>query len=343
VRTNFSAEGRRSSEVQSTTPREGRAWNCATSHSACEAWPMVVGRRNALLGALAFALPGHEALSLPAERVDTIDITSGDFDMHDLFVEGDPALASRFALLSPKGLPRGTRVPLVVALHGLGEAYDENLGVRAWAELYGLKATFSRLRHPPIERVGQRKDLTDPRIAEVNGALAQRAFRGVAVACPFTPHIAALRDPVAGYDAYTKWIADVVLPRARQAAKVIDDPSATAIVGCSMGGPVALEVFSRRPELFGSVGLVQGAVASFSAERHATQIAKASAEHGPRDVLLLSSTGDPYRDGHMALDKELTARSVKHTLLVPPGPHDQPWLRDVGSLEMLLYHDSRLP
>jgi hypothetical protein len=95
--------------------------------------------------------------------------------------------------------------------------------------------------------------------------------------------------------------------------------------------------------MFGSVGLVQGAVGAWLADKHAEMIASAAASHGPRDVLLLSSSADPFRDGHEALDKALSAKHVPHKLLVPPGPHDQPFLRETGSIEMLLYEDMRTP
>src|SRR5690242_3276056 len=110
-----------------------------SAHRACETTHMRLGRREACMVGAALFMP-RRASALPrSERIDTVDITSPDFNMLDLFVDGDPGLASRFALLVPKGLPRGTRVPLVVALHGLGESNDEELGVRAWPDLYGLK------------------------------------------------------------------------------------------------------------------------------------------------------------------------------------------------------------
>jgi len=207
----------------------------------------------------------------------------------------------------------------------------------------GIKGAYSRLRHPPIERESQRKDFTDDRLAEINRVLTQRPFRGVAVACPFTPHIDEFSNPKATYDAYTDWIANVVIPRCRVETPTLVDPFATTIVGCSMGGPIALEIFARHPEMFGSIGLVQGAVGAYFAEKHAQMIADAASAHGPRDVLLLSSGADPYRQGHEALAKALADRAVPHTLLIPPGPHDQPWLRETGSIEMLTYEDGRVP
>jgi pimeloyl-ACP methyl ester carboxylesterase len=304
---------------------------------------MLVGRRDVLVAGAALAFAGR-ALAGPAkERIDTVDITSPDFDLKDLFVSGDVPVGARFSLLVPKGLPRGTRVPLVVALHGLGESHDEELGVHAWPEAYGLKTAYERLRHPPVARQSQRKDFTDERIEEVNRALSTRPFRGVAVACPFTPHIDEFPDPKGTYDAYADWIMNVVIPRSRQEAPVLADASGTAIVGCSMGGPVAIEIFSRHPEAFGSFGLVQGAVGVLLAEKHAKMISDAAATSGPKDVLLLSSGADPYRQGHEALAKALEDRGVPHTLRIPPGPHDQPWLRETGSIELLMYEDARVP
>ncbi|MFO0613808.1 MAG: alpha/beta hydrolase-fold protein [Polyangiaceae bacterium] len=302
-----------------------------------------IRRRDAIVAlgvAAAHALPIHAD---PVERIDTVDVTSDFFDVKDLFVEGDPKLATRFSLIMPKALPKDVKVPLVVALHGLGESGDESLGVRAWPELYGLKTSYERLKKPPVVRESKRKDFTDERLEEVNQLLSTRGFRGVAIACPWTRHIADFPDPKAAYDAYTAWLMDVVIPRARIEGPVSADPLATSIVGCSMGGPVALEVFQRHPEAFGSVGLVQGAVSAFYADKNAQMIADAAASYGRRDVLLLSSQGDPFRDGHEAFAKALDKRGVPNSLRVPPGPHDQPFLRETGSIELLLYQDGRWP
>lgn len=303
-----------------------------------------ITRRNVVLGVAATcATAATSASAAPDERIDTVDVTSAFFDLKDLFVAGDPNLATRFALLVPKGLPEGTKVPLVVALHGLGESTDESLGVRAWPELYGLKTSYERLKRPPVVRESKRKDFTDARLAEVNQILRARGFRGVAVACPWTRQVSTFPDPKATYDAYTDWIMDVVIPRCRIEAPVSLDPAATTLVGCSMGGPIAFEIFQRRPESFGSVGLVQGAVGAYYVDKYSQVVADAAAKYGKRDVLLLTSGGDPFRDSHEAFKTALDKRGVPNTLLVPPGPHDQPFLREAGTIEMLLYQDGRWP
>lgn len=300
-------------------------------------------RRQALasLGALsAWGLAGRAEAEDGSEAIDR---SSNDFDVLDLLVDGDRALGRRFTLLAPKHAAPGAALPLVVALHGLGETHDEKLGVHAWLDLYGLRAAYERLLHPPVRPVGRRGDFTDARLAEVNAALAQAPFRGLVVACPFTPNTKRMNDPARALASYAAWIADTVVPRARREAGAASSTSATTIVGCSMGGAVALEVFARRPEVFGGVGLVQGAVSAWSAPRHAAALAKAIDAAGPRDVHLLTSEEDPFLAGHRALAKELEAKKIRHELRVLPGPHDQPWLRDAGSIEMLLYQDRRRP
>jgi pimeloyl-ACP methyl ester carboxylesterase len=276
-------------------------------------------------------------------RKDTADTSSPDFDVKDLFVDRERCPAGRFTLLSPKPAANAKARPLVVALHGLGEAHDERLGAYAWLDLYGLRTAYARLLHPPIERTSRRKDLTDARMAALNAELARAPFEGLVVACPFTPNPKTQRDPQRALDAYADWIVDDVLPRARREGPAPVGAGATALVGCSMGGAVALEVFARRPEAFGALGLVQGAVSEYTAARIVPKIEKAVASTGSLDLHLLTSEGDPFLAGHRALAAALAAKGIVHTLDVLPGPHDQPWLREIGAIEMLLHQDRRRP
>lgn len=264
-----------------------------------------------------------------------------DVEVRDLKVPGDRALGRRLTLIVPKHLAPGERVPLLVALHGLGETGDERLGAFAWIERYGLLTSYERLRRPPLARTSKRPDWTDARLAEVNAALSARPFRGLCVACPFTPNVHKAANPSAALDGYARWLADVVLPRARAEAPVFDDAARTSLDGCSLGGYIGLEVFLRRPELFGAWGGVQAAIGAHRAAAYADRLAKAVAAAGPRDLHLLTSKGDPFHRANAELAAQLSKRSVGCTLRVLPGPHDQPWLREAGTIEMLLFHERR--
>ncbi|MBK8259467.1 MAG: hypothetical protein IPK82_43275 [Polyangiaceae bacterium] len=243
-------------------------------------------------------------------------------------------------MCTPKHLKAGEKVPLVVLLHGLGETGDERMGVYAWVERYGLSTAYERLRKTPIARTSKRKDWTDARLTEVNTALAKQAFAGMCLVCPFTPNVHKLPNPTAGLDGYAKWIADVVIPKVRKDAPVYTDVGKTAIDGCSLGGYVALEVFLRKPDMFGAFGGVQSAVSEFRAPGYVERIEKALGG-AKKPIHLLTSEGDPFLPGNKKMAAELTKKGIACDLRVVPGPHDQPWLREAGSIEMLYWHDRR--
>lgn len=249
--------------------------------------------------------------------------------------------ASRFDLLVPKHLGKDARVRLVVALHGLGESHDAELGAAAWVDRYGLGTSYERLLAPPVVKTGKRGDWTDERLAEVNASLKRRPFAGLAVACPFTPNFKEVADRAKALREYGEWIIGEVVPLARKEAPCATGPANTAIDGCSMGGPFALDVFIAHADVFGAVGTVQGAFGPQRAPKYAEQIAAASSKHGARSVHLLSSEGDKFKDSAKALAAELTKRNVANAVRILPGPHDQPWLREAGTIEMLLFHDRR--
>ena len=264
---------------------------------------------------------------------------SQDLEIRDLHVDGDRAIARRFVMCVPKHLAPGERVPLLVLLHGLAETVDERLGAFAWLEKYGLGTAYDRLRRAPVLRTSTRGDFTSTRLTEVNASLAAQPFRGLAIACPFTPNVNKAANTNTAIDGFTRWIEDVLLPRARAEAPVIADAAHTSIDGCSLGGWIGLEVFLRRPRLFGAWGGVQSAISVGSAPSYADRIAQAIATTGPRPLHIESSSQDPFRAANEALAAALNKKAIAHELRVPPGPHDQPWLREAGTIEMLLWHD----
>jgi hypothetical protein len=285
-------------------------------------------RRAFLAGVTTTALARAEDATAPPAR---------DLVVRDVTEPKTGGVARRFTLLLPTHLGPNDRVPLVVLLHGLAETADPRMGAYAWLERYGLGTAYDRLRRPPIERTSARRDWTDARLAEVNAELAARPFRGMAIACPYLPP-----NPGASLDALAAWIVDDVIPHAQVDAPVVPDPSKTAIGGCSLGGYAALEIFLRRPDAFAAFAGVQSAIGEAGAPAYAERIARAIAKSGPKKLFLESSSLDPYRAANERLAADLKAKKVPVDLRVPPGPHDQPWLRETGTIEMLLWLDRAL-
>ncbi len=273
--------------------------------------------------------------------------TPPDLRVIDLSLEGDPRLATRVAIFVPNHLAKEEKVPLLVLLHGLGETWDQGVGAYAWVERYGLGNAYARLRRAPITRTSRQTSLLpDAHLAELNASLAAQPFRGVAIACPYTPNVVKLPDPAAALDAYAAWIAEVVVPRARKEAPVFVDAAHTSLDGVSLGGYLAIEVFCRRPDVFGALGCVQSAMSPLKVPVYAERIAAihAAAIKAGRPaptVHVETASSDPMRDINRTFADELTRRGVGTDFLVLPGQHDQTFLRESGSLEMLLWHDRR--
>ena len=264
-------------------------------------------------------------------------------EQHDLRLAGDSRLARRALVLVPKERPSGVRLPLLILLHGLGETGNELSGIHAWGERYGLVRAHERLMRPPVARELVRpRYLSDARLAQLNASLASRPFRGLVLACPVTPNPYRLQPASRTLDRYAAWLEETLIPAVRGVAPVRTDRAGVGLDGCSLGGYVGIEVFLRRPGLFGSFGTVQGAYGAARAPEYAARIAAAIQHVGPTPIHLETSTGDPYRRAQAALSQQLREHGVPHALRVLPGPHNQPWLREVGTLEMLLWHSRQL-
>ncbi len=289
--------------------------------------PQLVPRRSLLALAL-LGLGGRAAAS------------EASFEVRDLELAGDRRIGRRMTLLVPRHTPGP--VPLLVLLHGLGETHDERLGAHAWLDRYGLGTSYERLLRPPVAPLSSKsRHFDDARLAELNRDLLAHPFRGLAVACPFTPNVYRATDRKTLLDAYAGWLADEVIPRARREADVLPGPKHTGLDGCSLGGYAGLEVLLRRPALFGAWGSVQGALGGHRVARYAEELRAVVSAHGTR-LHLETSLGDPFRGVNESLSLALTKLGVSHDFVMPPGPHDQPFLRDSGTLEMLLWHDRAL-
>jgi pimeloyl-ACP methyl ester carboxylesterase len=294
-----------------------------------------LGRRDWLRAALA------SPLVLGASRVGAApdalgSVASGgapDTTLQTLDLDLPGKVARRARLLVPAEPPQR----LLILLHGLGEAGSESLALDAWPKLYGLTSAVQRLRNPPIEAVLPHPKLEDARRERINRELLARPFSGFAVVCPVTPNPAKYAARAALFDAYTQWLFDVLVPAVRARVPSLGDR--VGLGGCSMGGYIAWEVLMRRPKAIATMGTVQAAIGVHRAAKYARSAAALPSL--PR-LHILTSSSDPFREANEQLSKELTRSGVAHDLDVPHGPHDQPWLRQIGTLEMLLWQDRML-
>jgi enterochelin esterase-like enzyme len=252
-------------------------------------------------------------------------------DIRDWTFEGD----RRAVVLVPRGLVAGTKLPVLVALHGMGETTSAERGAHGWLDVYDVDRAIDRLRHPPLVPQDFQGLVTPERLAQINGELATRGYQGLVVVCPYLPKEIGSND--LPYDAYGKWLGEVLLPRVRAETPALDGASNTGIDGVSLGGITALRIGLARADLFGVVGALQPAVNDLDV---ADALADALQQQlGSRPLRVITSTEDAYRATLEGLHAKLDARKVPHEFLVTEGPHDYVWNKGPGALEMLLFHD----
>ncbi len=281
------------------------------------------------------------AASLVARRSAASRVPPPELRLLDWSFEEARPFKRRALVAVPTHLGEGRRAPVLLLLHGLGEAKQgPEAGVFAWLDRYGMGSSYARLRHPPLASTHKRRDLTDARAKELNDELARRPFEGLVLVCPFTPNVWSYKNTEQTLDHYADFLRGPLLERvAREVPEA--DTSRLGLDGCSLGGFVALEVARRRPDGWGSLGVVQPAIAERKVAGYGDVLAGAARAHKTR-LHVESSTYDPYLRVSRLLHAAVLERGAAAELVVPPGPHDQPFLRDVGTLEMLLFHDRAL-
>lgn len=256
---------------------------------------------------------------------------------HELSLPG--TLSPRVIALAPATADAGDeRYPVVIALHGRGEAQKgPQRGPLGWPEDYALEQALLRITAPPLTRADYFGILDDDAVAAQNRALAAQPFRGVVVLCPYLPDLElAQAEP---QDRYGRFLIDTLLPHARERLPIRAGREHTGIDGISLGGAVALHVGSGFPEAFAAVSGLQPAIQTRHAERWAARFAAANAAVGRLAVRLQTSDGDPFKPPTFALGQALTKVGVAHELVLTPGPHDYIYNRGPGAYALLTFHD----
>lgn len=232
-----------------------------------------------------------------------------------------------------------TRLPVLVALHGLGEARKGlEGGAWGWVRDYGLAVAMERLRRPPLTAADFQGIYDAARVARINASLAERPFRGLLVACPYTPDLLRERT-LDNAGPFASFVVQELLPTVRGSFPTLASRGATGIDGVSLGGRVALLAGLLHPEVFGAIGSLQAALQAAEARPLAKRVQAAREKASPLRLRLLTSENDFYRGEILALHRELERLKQEHEHRVVPGPHDYPFNRGPGAIEMLLWHD----
>jgi hypothetical protein len=251
-----------------------------------------------------------------------------------------PIGPTRVAVLVPTTRAPGERWPVLVALHGWGEAArGPEEGVWGWPHDYELGASDAELRRRRLRVEAFLGFVSPARYDSLRRDLTRRPYRGMIVVTPYTPDVLSPDggDPSA---AWSDWLVSTVLPRVRAELPALPTREATGIDGVSLGGLLALETGLRHPETFGVVGALQAAVRNRVPRVLGRYVA--SPTRPAQRIRLLGTRSDRLTRDITALDAAMTERHIPHDLRVVEGPHDYIFNRGAGGVEMLLFHDRAL-
>lgn len=291
------------------------------------------------LAALAQPAPKASA-TVPASLVRS----SGKFSEVTWSFEDTPVGDMRAVVVIPAHASPNHRLPVVIVMHGQGEALKgPEKGARGWVDDYDLPTTLLRLAAPPLTERDFHDRVHPGRLEALNDGLAQQPYQGLIVVCPYTPH-RVLKGERAFTDAkmLADFLVDVLIPKVYAETPSIGTPATTGVDGVSLGGRAAVLVGLMRPEAFGSLGALQPAFDVEDAKRLAKS-AKSALEKNPKlRIRLLTSEGDFYLESTKALSAAMRKAGVDNTLDVVAGDHSYAFNRGPGGYEMLLFHDRAL-
>jgi iron(III)-salmochelin esterase len=253
----------------------------------------------------------------------------------------DHAVSSHTAVVVPTWGAKDARFPVVIALHGRGEARKAPAeGAQGWPRDYALTRAFERVASPPLTPADFEGFVAQSRLVQLNAALAAHPFEGLIVACPFVPDLD-LADDDAVAD-FGRFVALVLVPRLRRETPALDSPLATGIDGVSLGGALSLRIGLEHATSFGAVGGIQPALDGADIDLWTSRASAARARSPKLALRLLTSDGDYFRDVVRATSKAWRAAGIDHDFDEVVGPHDYPFNRGPGSIEMTTWHDRAL-
>jgi hypothetical protein len=230
------------------------------------------------------------------------------------------------------------KYPLVIAFGGAGEcARTPRDGALAWLCYYKTDDAIRALKNNRVTPDDFRGLVTPSHLNDFNKRLRARPYGGIILACPSSPPL----SPLVGleYPDYEEYIVNELVPALKKRYRVAD--GRVGVDGVSMGGARSMYYGFKYPEVFASIGSIQGAFGPyFDIYRHFVGRHSEILKH--RSIQLVTSDHDPMAPSVERMHHLLVEHSIRHRYLKLTGPHDYIFNQGPGALELLVFHDRAL-
>jgi len=231
-----------------------------------------------------------------------------------------------------------TTYPLVIAFGGAGECIRHPRdGALAWMLYYKTDEAVSALRVNRLEPTDFRGLAKPAHVRDFNARLRKHPYEGIILACPSSPSLSPMVGPE--FPDYEAYIVEELIPALKKRYRVA--PNAVGVDGVSMGGSRSMYYGFKYPEIFASIGAVQGAFGPYL-DAYRELIAKNREMLKKRHIQLVTSDRDPMAPSVAKLHHLLEAERIPHTYLMLAGPHDYIFNQGPGALSLLVFHNEAL-
>lgn len=228
--------------------------------------------------------------------------------------------------------------PLVIAFGGFGEcSRPPRQGALAWLHYYKTDEAVLALVNNKLAPADFRGLITRQHLNDFNKRLKRDPYGGVILACPASPPLAP--QTRLEFSDYEDFIIKELIPALKDRYKVASGK--IGVDGVSMGGARSMFYGFKYPEVFCSIGSVQGAFGPYF-DIYRVLIEKNRDLLRKRPIQLVTSDRDAMLKSVERMHSLLLAEGVPHVYLELTGPHDYIFNQGPGALALLMFHDHAL-
>jgi iron(III)-salmochelin esterase len=230
------------------------------------------------------------------------------------------------------------KYPLVIVFGGATEcARSPRQSALAWMHYYKTDEAVLALKSNQLVSENFRGLAKPAILMDYNRRLKRQPYEGVILACPSSPLVTSQAGPE--LPEIEEYIMAELLPALKSRYRVAEDR--VGVDGVSMGGARSMYYGMKYPEVFASVGSVQGAFGPYmDLYRYLAKTNQRLLKKRP--IQLVTSDHDVMLPSVEAMHKLLQENQIPHSFLVLNGRHDYIFNQGPGAISLLVFHNQAL-